>query len=150
MTTRNRTSSDTIVRAVLIAFGVGLGIVGLINLIGTLSRTVDWISFAEFFLLPPILSDALIMPAVAVVGWLILRLPHPARGPAVVGLVISLALLAVGGPFLGRPGLRADNPTLLNRDYPTGVAIYLAILWIGMLGWWLVRRRRVQAPVAVG
>ena len=50
--------------------------------------------------------------------------PRPGR-PAAVGLVVlgSVTLLAV--PVLGRFGARADNPTLLDRDYLAG---------------WLVRR----------
>lgn len=137
-----------IVGAVLVLAGIGLAVVGLLDLFDALGGPGDWFSFGKWFIIPPIVSDAIVMPAVAVVGWLVLRLPVAARGPAVVGGVLSVALLAVAAPFLGRPGLRLDNPTLLDRDYPTGVAVYLVVLWAAMLGWWLLRRRRVQDPVA--
>lgn len=137
-----------IVRVLLVVTGVGLGVIGALELFGALGGPDDWLSFGTWFLLPPILSDAIVMPTVAVVGWLVLRLPVVARAPAVVGAVLSVALLAVAAPFLGRPGLRADNPTLLDRDYPTGVTVYLVVLWAAMLGWWLVRRHRVPSPVA--
>lgn len=136
-----------ITRAALVVVGIGLAVVGLFELFDALGGPADWFSFGKWFLIPPIVSDAIVMPAVAVVGWLVLRLPFSARGPAVVGGVISVALLAVAAPFLGRPGLRLDNPTLLDRDYPTGVAVYLVVLWVAMLGWWLIRRR--QMPTAV-
>ncbi|WP_353650059.1 hypothetical protein ABLG96_03650 [Nakamurella sp. A5-74] len=138
-----------ITRIVLVAVGIGLGVIGLLELIDALAGPADWFSFGKWFLIPPILSDAVIMPAVAVVGWLVLRLPFAARGPAVVGGVISVALLFVGAPFLTRPGLRLDNPTLLDRDYPTGFLVYLVILWAAMLGWWLVRRRGHQPAPSV-
>lgn len=138
-----------ITRVAVALVGAALGLAGVLELVEALQGPGDWLSFARWFLIPAVVSDAVVMPAVAVVGWLVLRLPHAARGPVVVGGVLSLSILAVAAPFLGRPGLRPDNPTLLDRDYPTGVAVYLVVIWIAVLGWWLGRRRRLSARRAV-
>ncbi|WP_205473523.1 hypothetical protein [Nocardioides sp. SYSU D00038] len=61
---------------------------------------------------------------VAVAGQL---LPRPLQAPAlVVGVVVgAVTLLAV--PVLGRFGARADNPTLLDRDYALGWLAFVAV-----------------------
>jgi hypothetical protein len=65
-------------------------------------------------------------------------LPRGLRGPAAVGFVVlaSLTLLAV--PVLGRFGARADNPTLLDRDYTAGWLVAAAIVLVAVAagaGW---------------
>jgi hypothetical protein len=68
-----------------------------------------------------VLHDAVLATAVLLLGAVALRpVPRAARGPLVAGFVVlgSVTLLAV--PVLGRFGARADNPTLLDRDYTAG------------------------------
>lgn len=133
-------------RVVLIVLGVGFGVLGVIFLIPALPHQKDVVTFGLWFLAPPILSDALLMPAVAVVGWVSGRvLPGWLRLPVVVALVVSAAMTAVGLPFLGRPGLRPDNPSLLDRNYVAGLLVYLAIIWIAALGWAAVRWARSRS-----
>jgi len=68
-------------------------------------------------------------------------LPWTVSGPVSGGFLVlgSVTLLAV--PVLGRFGEKADNPTLLDRDYTTGwlvlAALVLAAVVLGVL-----RRRR--------
>lgn len=127
-------------RVALIAVGVAFGILGVIFLIPELPRQKDVVTFGLWFLAPPILSDAVLMPAVAVLGWVSGRvLPTWLRLPVLVALVVSAAMIAVGLPFVGRPGLRPDNPSLLDRNYFAGLLIYLAIIWVVALGWAAVR-----------
>ncbi len=83
-----------------------------------------------------VLHDGVLAPVVLVLGFLLVRrLPDWARGPAVGGFVVlgSVTLLAI--PVLGRFGERADNPTLLDRNYTAG---------------WLVLAALVAAAVAIG
>ncbi len=65
-----------------------------------------------------IVHDAVIAPAVAVVGIGVARLLPPwAAGPfAAVGVVVGTITLAVV-PMLGRFGAKSDDPYLLNREY---------------------------------
>lgn len=122
-------------RVLLIIIGLaGIGI-GAGELIATLSSRADWLTFAAWFLGPPVASDAVLMPAVAVIGYLTSLLPGRVRAWVVCSGIISAALIAVAAPFLGRPGLRLDNPTLLDRNYPVGLAIALAVVWVLVGGW---------------
>ncbi|MDT5364404.1 MAG: hypothetical protein QOC69_6166 [Mycobacterium sp.] len=46
----------------------------------------------------------------------------------VAGLcTVVLGLLAI--PVFAKPGLRPDNMTVLNRDYPLGLWVSLAVVW---------------------
>jgi hypothetical protein len=75
-------------------------------------------------------------------------LPASWRGPAAVLLVVGGSLVLVAVPVLGRPGARADNPTLLPRDYPAGLALAVGAVALsvvlGTLALRTVRRRRRQ------
>ncbi len=44
---------------------------------------------------------------------------------------VVLAFLAV--PVYGKPGMRPDNMTVLDRNYPLGLSISLAIVWLCLL-----------------
>lgn len=58
---------------------------------------------------------------------------------AVAGLLaVTLVLLAV--PVFERPGAHADNPTVLDRDYPLGLWISLAAVWACVPLYYLVAR----------
>ena len=100
------------------------------------------ITFAAWFGVPAVLSDLLLIPVLAGIGALVLRLPPAVRLPASVGLILTGTLLAIGWPFLGKPGLRPDNPSLLDRNYLVGSAVALGVVWAAMAGWALVRARR--------
>jgi NADH:ubiquinone oxidoreductase subunit 6 (subunit J) len=50
-----------------------------------------------------------------------------------------LALLAI--PVYSRPGARPDNMTVLNRDYPLGLWISIAIVWACVPVYYLAVRR---------
>lgn len=72
-------------------------------------------------------------------------LPLPWRAPAVVALVVWGGLTIASVPVLSGLGVRADNPTLLDRPY---VATWWAmsaivVLAVGVAG--LVRARRTAA-----
>lgn len=136
-----------LIRAVLILFGLVAVLVGAQALIPAVPRSSDKVTFLAWFLAPAVLSDALLMPLAAVLGWTAARwLPLWLRTPAVAGVILSTAMFAIALPFLGRPGLRPDNPSLLDRNYALGFAALLAVIWAGMLGWALLRRRGGDGP----
>lgn len=77
-----------------------------------------------------VVHDLLLAPLVVVVVLAGRLLPPPVRGPAAVGLVVLGSTTLVAVPVLGRFGARADNPTLLDRDY--GLA-WLAVAGVTIL-----------------
>ncbi len=90
-----------------------------------------------------VLHDAVLAPVVVVLGVLLVRaVPRAVRAPvAVVGIVLgSVTLLAL--PVLGGFGRRADNPTLLDRDYGAGWWALAAVVVVVVAAGTLVRRRR--------
>lgn len=90
-----------------------------------------------------VLHDGVLSLAVLAVAALALTvLPQAARAPAVVGFVVlgSVTLLAV--PVLGRFGARADNDTLLDRDYVMGWLVLAGLTVVAVGAATLVRSRR--------
>lgn len=91
------------------------------------------------------LHDGVLALVTVVLGTLTVRLiPVPGRAPAAVGLIVlgSTTLLAV--PVLGRFGARADNPTLLDRDYWAGWLALVAATTVAVAVAALVRSRRAR------
>lgn len=138
---RHRT--ETVVRVALI----GVGLLGMAwGLLLVLERPAsEWVSIAVWFAVPAVLSDLVLLPVIALVGWSLTRwLPPWARLPAQAALTVIGSLTLIALPFLGTPGLRPDNPTLLNRDYPLGLTVYAAVVVTAATTWALLRRSRLQ------
>jgi hypothetical protein len=89
-----------------------------------------------------LIHDLLLAPVVMVLGMLLHRLmPHPVR-PALQGAgLVAFCLVLVAIPGLGRYGARADNPSVLPRNYTEGLLLALAVVALGAAVQ-LVRRRR--------
>jgi hypothetical protein len=126
---------------------VGLGALGVLGggysawLVA--SRGHDLLDLVVWLVAGVVLHDGVLALAVLVLGAALLRiLPEPAKAPAVVGFVVlgSVTLLAV--PVLGRFGVRADNLTLLDRDYWAGWLVLAALTLAGVVTASLVRSRR--------
>ena len=51
---------------------------------------------------------------------------------------VVLALLAI--PVYGKPGMRPDNPTVLDRNYPLGLWVSIAVVWACVPLYYLMMR----------
>ncbi len=103
------------------------------QLVSAGSWLVGGVVLHDFVLAP------LVLVAVAAAGRLT---PRPVRAPAAVLLVVvgSVTLLAV--PVLGAFGRRADNPSLLDRDYWSGWFALVGLLVLLVAVGFLVQRWR--------
>ena len=119
-------------RAALLAAGVlvgGYGAFRLFELGGdNLVPTLVWLAGGL------LLHDAVLAPlTIGLAGAGGLLLPGPVRGPAVAGAVVLGTVTLTAVPVLGRFGARADNPTLLDRDYTSGWLAFAAIVLLAVV-----------------
>lgn len=128
----------TAIRTLLVLAGVAVGGYGAVLLWDNPSavRIVVWA------LLAAVVHDVVFAPLCAAAG-LAGRTLIPVRwrpSVAVAALCsVVLALLAV--PVYTKPGLRPDNPTVLDRDYALGLWIAIAAVWICVPAYQLLARR---------
>ncbi len=118
------------VRYGLGAIGVVVGLWGAWLIFGT-ADVSDFVNIGLFLAGGIIANDGIIAVVALVFGFIAMRLlPKPARGPAAVGFVIVGTVALVAIPVVGRFGARADNSTLLDRDYTTGFGVLAAVVLI--------------------
>lgn len=80
-----------------------------------------------------LLHDAFVLPIALGLGLLIRRfVPRVARGALQAGLAASAIVTVIAFPVLTGYGRAAqpDNATLLTRDYATGLAQVLLVVWV--------------------
>jgi hypothetical protein len=126
---------------------MALGTLGLaVGLYGAwlvLSRGHDLLNLVLWLASGVILQDGVLSIGVLVVGAIALKvLPDVAKAPVVVGFVILGSLTLLGIPVLGRFGERADNPTLLDRNYTVGWLVLAGLTLAGVALVTVVRSRR--------
>jgi hypothetical protein len=97
-----------------------------------------------------LIHDLLWLPLVALAGVALTRATR-GRLPRVVtwGLATSVVLVIVAWPFVRGYGRQRGNPSLLPRNYAAGLAAYLALIWLVVLGFLVVgalRRAATQHP----
>ncbi|MEV4627125.1 hypothetical protein AB0J90_12630 [Micromonospora sp. NPDC049523] len=145
-----------------VLFGtVGAGVLGYGAWL--LWAQVSWepgfvLSLGGWLVAGPVLHDWVLTPVTTLGGVLLARtLPRPWRTTVIAGLVTTGVLLLVGIPLLTRPMPAAPNPGLDDRDYLPGLLLYLAVLWVLLLGATAgyatlvaARRRGPNAPGAGG
>jgi hypothetical protein len=127
-----------VARTLLVLAGVVVGGYGAVLLWDNPSavRIVVWA------LLAAIVHDVVFAPLCAAAG-LAGRTLIPAawRPPVAVAALCSVVLALLAVPLYTKPGLRPDNPTVLDRDYAVGLWIALAAIWICVPVYHLVARR---------
>jgi hypothetical protein len=121
----------TIVRVVLIAGGLGfLGLGGLVLLLDV--NPARYLGIVLWFAGAIILHDAIIAPAVVVVGIILRRLGRRLPGAILVIVQIAIVLLAIVTaivvPEILKKQIGSANPTILPLDYlPNLLALYLTV-----------------------
>jgi Kef-type K+ transport system membrane component KefB len=121
--------------SVLCSFGLVGSIVG--------DRT-DPVRVAVLVVLAAVTHDLLLVPVVLAAGLILRRAPEWVRAPLQGALLICAVVVLASVPVLGRFGARADNPSLLPRDYPAGLAVTLGLVLLAGAGLTVLRwvRRR--------
>ncbi len=119
-------------RAALLTAGVLVGGYGAFRLLelggANLVATLVWLAGGL------LLHDAVLAPltiAVAAAGGTLL--PRSLRGPAAAGALVLGTVTLTAVPVLGRFGARADNPTLLDRDYTVGWLTFAATVLLAVV-----------------
>jgi hypothetical protein len=127
------------------AAGVALGLYGLVLLLSR-QDPGQWLEVAVWLAAGVVVHDAALSGLV--IGACLLGsrlLPQPWRAPAAIALVVWGALSVVAVPVLVGGGVRADNPTLLDRPYVATWWVVSAIV-VGLVAvGGLVRARRPRA-----
>jgi hypothetical protein len=81
-----------------------------------------------------IVHDLVLAPVTIALTLLAARLvPRRARAAVVTGLVVLATVTVTAIPVLGGWGARADNPTLLDRDYATGWLVFAGLVVAGTI-----------------
>ncbi|MGV9797498.1 hypothetical protein ACWDTP_05500 [Mycobacterium sp. NPDC003449] len=89
-----------------------------------------------------VVHDLVFAPLCVAVGLAGRRLiPGPWRSPVAVAALCSVVLVLLAIPVYGKPGMRPDNLTVLDRDYPLGLAISLIVVWLCVPLYHLLARR---------
>jgi hypothetical protein len=116
------------VRVVLVAIGVLIGAYGAVLLWENppviIMRILVWA------LVGVVLHDLVFAPVCVALGFAARRLiPGKWWPPIAVAALCSVVLAFLAIPVYGRPGMRPDNMTVLDRNYPLGLWISLAAVW---------------------
>jgi hypothetical protein len=138
------------VRIVLVVLGIGLGSYGAVLLWENppviIMRILVWA------IVGVVLHDLIFAPVCVALGFAARRL-IPGKGwpPIAVAALCSVVLAFLAIPVYGRPGMRPDNMTVLDRNYPLGLWISLAAVWACVplyLSWsyWRASRPHTSLP----
>lgn len=129
----------TAMRLLLAMAGIGLGVYGA--LLVWQNPPVIIVRILVWALVAVVVHDFVFAPLCAAMGWLGHRLiPAGSRSPIAVAALCSVVLVLLAVPVYGRPGMRPDNATVLDRDYPLGLAVSLGVVWLSVLLYELLKR----------
>jgi hypothetical protein len=80
-----------------------------------------------------VLHDLVFAPACLALGYAARRLiPGQWWAPVAVAAFCSAVLVLLAVPVYGKPGMRPDNMTVLDRNYPLGLWLSLAAVWVSV------------------
>lgn len=137
----------TAVRILLALAGIGLGSYGAVLLLDSppviIMRILVWAVVAA------VVHDLVFAPVCVAIGLAGRRLiPLRWQSPVAVAGLCSAVLVLLAIPVFSRPGMRPDNPSVLDRDYPLGLAVALAVVWSCVPAYHVIRRIvQARSPV---
>lgn len=134
-------------RWLLYAVGVVFIVVGLRGIFTHTGNTAptNWALFFGGSILGHDLLLAPIVFGLAVLG--LRRVPARFRGVLQAGVVVSGVVTLVALPVVIGFGRRSDTPSQLPLPYARNLLIVLALIWIGVLGLLVLRRRQRSREV---
>jgi hypothetical protein len=136
---KDRGGAVTAVRVILV--GVGLVIGGYGAVLVWENPPVIIIRIVVWALIGVVLHDAVFAPLCVALGFAGRPLiPGKWWAPITLAAFCSVVLAFLAIPVYGKPGMRPDNMTVLDRNYPLGLAISLAIVWMCVLVYLLTTR----------
>jgi hypothetical protein len=78
-----------------------------------------------------VLHDLVFAPVCVALGFAARRLiPRRWWPPIAIAALCSVVLVLLAVPVYTKPGMRPDNMTVLDRDYPRGLSLSLAAVWL--------------------
>jgi hypothetical protein len=91
---------------------------------------------ARWVIASDLAHDLIGAPIIVTVAWLVGRwAPTAIRAPLRFALAASAVLALYSWPFIRGYGRNASVPSLLNRNYATGLTVYIAVAWLIAAGW---------------
>ena len=118
----------TALRLILVGFGLVIGGYGAVLVLE--NPPVIIVRIVVWALIGVVLHDAVFAPVCAALGFAARRLiPGKWWPPITVAAFVSVVLVFLAIPVYGKPGMRPDNMTVLDRNYPLGLWISLATVW---------------------
>lgn len=145
MTTgRSTLPATTSRRGLLVGLAVGVPVIAY-GIRGVIVDAADThpAELARWIVGLAVVNDLLVIPAAIAVGFGLRRITPAWLWPAVrAGLLSTAVLGAVAWPLVRGYGKDPANPSLFPRSYGTGLLAAVAVVWLAVLAWGLVARRR--------
>lgn len=143
-------STSRVAPIVGVIVGLPLLVVGVLGAVADGDRTKPF-ELARWVVGADLAHDLVLAPVVVGVSWLVGRIVPPvARGPVRWAAATTGVLCLIAWPFVRGYGRNETVPSLLDRNYATGLAAYVAAIWFLALIWIAVRRARHSAPATDG
>jgi hypothetical protein len=125
----------------MILIGVGLVFGGYGAVLVWENPPVIIMRIVVWALVGVVLHDAVFAPLCVALGFAGRRLiPRKWWPPVALAAFCSVVLVFLAIPVYGKPGMRLDNMTVLDRNYPLGLWISLAIIWACVPMYYLAAR----------
>lgn len=125
-----------------IAAGVPFLAVGVYQMV---SRDLDIAGIVTWMAAGVVLHDFVLVPVVFAVGAIVRRRTRGGSlAPLEAALIASGILILFSVPALSGKGVSAADPSRLPGDYPVGLAVLLAVVWI-VAGCWALLGKRGSA-----
>ncbi|MCW2625942.1 hypothetical protein [Mycobacterium sp.] len=117
-----------IARVTLVVLGLVVGVYGAVLVLD--NPPVIIIRIVVWALVGIVLHDLVFAPICVALGFAGRRLiPGRWWPPIALAALCSVVLVFLAVPVYGKPGMRPDNMTVLDRNYKLGLWISLAIVW---------------------